>query len=199
MEENLFNLNNKDFWIILERFVINLVFLFLLVRVVYYRYSQKRRYLFGYMLMGIVIFFVGSMLKHIELGISGAVGLFAIFTILNLRTRNFNVKDMAYLFAIIAISAINSIDLGKDFPLLGVLIFNTIIILSAWALEEYVVNKKSDTHSITYRNIELLKPENHEELIKDVTQLTGQKVQNVRIRKVNYKKGTATLDISYKT
>lgn len=141
MEENLFNLNNKDFWIILERFVINLVFLFLLVRVVYYRYSQKRRYLFGYMLMGIVIFFVGSMLKHIELGISGAVGLFAIFTILNLRTRNFNVKDMAYLFAIIAISAINSIDLGKDFPLLGVLIFNTIIILSAWALEEYVVNK----------------------------------------------------------
>jgi hypothetical protein len=124
MEENLFNLNNKDFWIILERFVINLVFLFLLVRVVYYRYSQKRRYLFGYMLMGIVIFFVGSMLKHIELGISGAVGLFAIFTILNLRTRNFNVKDMAYLFAIIAISAINSIDLGKEFPLLGVLIFN---------------------------------------------------------------------------
>ena len=199
MGDNLFDLNNKDFWIIIVRFTINLIFLLLLIRGVYYRYSKKRRYLFGYMLMGIVIFFVGSMLKHIDLGFTGAIGLFAIFTILNLRTRNFNVKDMAYLFAVIAISAINSIDLGKEFPLLGVLIFNLIIILSAYALEIYVAGKNSGKHTITYRNLEMLKPQNEADLLKDVSAITGQEVQIIRIRKVNYKKGNAILDITYKT
>jgi hypothetical protein len=147
--------------------------------------------------MGIVIFFVGSMLKTVFMEFGMAVGLFAIFTILRLRTRNFNIKDMAYVFTTIAISAINSFKL-VGFPLLGVLIFNVIIILSAFLLEVYLADDKSDTHSIIYENLEMLKPANKQDLLKDISEKTGREITKIKIREINYKKKFANLDIFYK-
>ena len=140
MFKDFFNLNSPAFWTIIVKFVINLVFLFLLVRLVYYRYSKKERYVFSLFLMGVLIFILGSMLPIVfNSGIPGAqlgmaIGLFAIFTILKFRTRNLNVKDMAYFFTVIAISAVNSFK-WANFPLLGVFILIIIIILSAYILE----------------------------------------------------------------
>ena len=198
MFSNFFTLNSPEFWSVVERFAINLVFLFLLLRVVYYRYSKRERYLFGYFLMGIVIFFLGSMLKIVAMEFGMAIGLFAIFTILNLRTISFNVKNMSYLFAVIAISAMNSLDLKGKFPLLGVLLFNIIIIASAFILEILLAKKDNySTHPIVYYNMEMLKPQNKSELIKNVAEITGLDVKNVIIRKVDYKKEVAELDIFY--
>lgn len=198
MTEGAFDLNNPEFWAIIERFFITLVFLFLLLRVVYYRYNRKAEYLFGYFLMGIVIFFIGAMLKIVSMEFQLAIGLFAIFTILNLRTISFDVKNMSYLFAVIAISAINALDLKGKFPLLGILIFNMIIVASAFILEVLLVSKNNyKRHPITYDNLEMLKPENKKELIKHVAEMTGLDVKKVRIRNVNYKEKQALLDVYY--
>jgi hypothetical protein len=198
MTTNFFNLNTPAFWDIMARFVMNLFFLFLLLRVVYYRYTKKADYLFGFFLMGVVIFFIGAMLKIVAMEFQMAVGLFAIFTILNLRTISFDVKNMAYLFAIIAISAMNSLDLRGKFPLLGILIFNIIIIASAYILEALLAKKdKYKTHPIMYDDLEMLKPQNKKELIQNVSEITGLDIKKVRIRNVNYKSKVAVLDIYY--
>ncbi len=62
MFKDFFNLNSPLFWTIIQKFTINLAFLFLLIRIVYYRYSRKGIYVFSLFLMGIVIFILGSML-----------------------------------------------------------------------------------------------------------------------------------------
>jgi hypothetical protein len=148
--------------------------------------------------MGIVIFFIGSMLKIVAMEFGMAIGLFAIFTILNLRTISFDVKNMAYLFAVIAISAINSLDLKGKFPIMGILIFNITIIASAFILEILLAKKDNySTHPIVYYDLELLKPQNKSELINNVAEITGLDVKKVRIRRVNYKKKIAVLDIFY--
>jgi hypothetical protein len=198
MTTGFFNLNNPDFLAILERFAINLIFLFLLLRVVYYRFSRKANYLFGYFLMGIVIFFIGAMLKIVSMQFQMAIGLFAIFTILNLRTISFDVKNMAYLFAVIAISVLNSIDLRGEFPTLGILVFDMMIIGSAYVLEALLEKKdRYISHPIVYDNLEMLKPEHKKELEADVASITGLDVKKVRIRRVNYKEYTAVLDVFY--
>jgi len=213
MFKDFFDLNSPLFWAIIERFVINLVFLFLLIRLVYYRFSNKPMYAFSYFLMGIVIFILGSMLPIVfnsavaQLGM--AIGLFAIFTILRFRTRNLNIKDMAYIFTVIAISAVNSLEWSK-FPTLGIFIFNLIIILSAFILEILLVRKtrktkktkkaskeKFSTHPIVYDNMEMLKPQNKEELIKNIAEITGLDVKKVKIKKVDYKNKVAIIDIFY--
>jgi len=198
MTSNFFNLHNPQFWDILARFLLNLVFLFLLLRVVYYRFSKKLNYLFGFFLMGIVIFFIGAMLKIVAMEMQMAVGLFAIFTILNLRTISFDVKNMAYLFAVIAISAINSLDLRGRFPMLGIIVFNVIIIASAYILE-YLTSKKDryKSHTILYDNLEMLKPQNKKAFNNHVSEITGHNIKKIKILKVNYKDTVAVLEIFY--
>jgi len=210
MFKDFFNLNSPAFWDIIEKFIINLVFLFLLIRLVYYRYSKKRSYVFSLFLMGILIFILGSMLPIVfnsEIGKLGmAIGLFAIFTILRFRTQNLSVKDMAYFFTIITISAINSFK-WVNFPALGVFILNIIIILSAFILEMLLVRKakktkkaskeKFSTHPIVYDNMEMLKLQNKEELIKNISEITGLDVKKVKIKKVDYKDRVAIIDIFY--
>jgi len=197
MIDNFFSLNNPDFWGIMIRFVINLFFLFILIRVVYFRYEKKEKYLFSFFLMGIMIFFIGSMLKTVFMEIGMAVGLFAIFTILRFRTRSFSIKDMAYIFTTIGISVINSFKLLR-FPLLGVLIINAIIIFSAFVLEEFLVRNKFSSHSIIYDNLELLKPDNNRKLLKDISARTGKDILKIRIRKIDFKREVAELDIFFK-
>jgi hypothetical protein len=218
MFKDFFKLDSPLFWTIIERFIINLVFLFLLVRVVYYRYSKKRMYVFSLFLMGLVIFVIGSMLPIVfNTGMLGgqlgmAIGLFAIFTILRFRTRNLTVKDMAYFFAVIAISAVNSFE-WANFPLLGIFIFNILLILSAFILEitltgrsgktrktgkdRKAIKNKYSTHPIIYNNLEMLKPQHKSELVKNVAEITGLDVKVVSIRRVDYNKKIAVLDIYY--
>jgi hypothetical protein len=196
MFDNPFNLNNPNFLGIMIRFVMNLVFLFFLIRIVYFRYSRKEMFLFAFFLMGIMIFFIGAMLNAVFLEIGMAVGLFAIFTILRLRTTNVNIKDMAYMFTTIGISVINSLKM-VGFPLLGILIINIIIILSAYLLEKFLIKNKTERHEIVYRNLELLRTEKHEKLLKDLSQLTGKEISGAEIKRVDYKKGIALLEVFY--
>ena len=197
MADSFFALNNPNFLGIMMRFIINIVFLFILIRVVYFRYAKKEKFLFTFFLMGIMVFFICSILRSVFFDMGMAVGLFAIFAILRFRTRNFSIKDMAYIFTTIGISVINSLRLLK-FPLLGVLIINAMIIISAFILEEFLVRNKFDSHSIIYDNLELLKPDKKQKLLKDISARTGKQILKFKIRRIDFRREVALLDIFYK-
>lgn len=197
MPDNFFNLNNPDFFGILLRFVINTVFLIILIRFVYFRYSKKEKFLFTFFMMGITVFFITSMLKSVFIEFGMAVGLFAIFAILRFRTRNFSLKDMAYIFTTIGLSVINSLKL-VGFPVLGVILFNIVIILSAVILEEFTAKNNTTNLSIIFSDIDLLKTAKKQKILKELSDLTGRDIQRFRIREINYKKNEAIIDISFR-
>jgi len=197
MPDNFFNLNNPDFFGILLRFFINLIFIFILIRLIYFRYSRKEKFLFTFFLMGITVFFITSMLKSVFIEFGMAVGLFAVFAILRFRTRNFSLKDMSYIFTTIGLSVINSLKL-VGFPVLGVIIFNIFVIISAVILEEFVIRNRTVTHTIVYDNLELLKSDKKQKVLKEISDLTGKEIIRIKIRTIDYKKKSATLEISYK-
>jgi hypothetical protein len=137
------------------------------------------------------------MLGTVFLDMTFAFGLFAVFSILRFRTRNFSVMDMAYTFTIIWISLINSLRVLK-FPLLGILIINIIIIVSAYILEEFLIKHKSECQSIIYDKLDLLKPEKKDKFLADISSRTGREVLKIKIVRINYKKKRALLDVYYK-
>jgi hypothetical protein len=199
MFENIFNLNNPYFLESMVMFLINLTSLFILIRLIYFRYSGKPVFMFAFFLMGIVVFFVGSILNAVELGFGMAVGLVAVLTILRLRTRQITIKEMAYLFAIFGISVINALRMVA-YPLLGRILLNLIIIFAAYLLELFLLRNKPkavESHVITYTKLELLRPEKNSELLKDVSELTGKDVIRVKIEKVSYKKKSSDIEIFY--
>jgi hypothetical protein len=197
MPDNLFNLNNPDFFGILLRFVINTTFLIILIRGIYFRYTKKEKFLFTFFLMGITVFFITSMLKSVFIEFGMAIGLFAIFAILRFRTRNFGLKDMSYIFTTIGISVINSLKL-TGFPVLGVIIFNVIIMISAIILEEFTIKNRSENQTIVFEDLELLKTAKKQKILKEISELTGKEVLRVKVSKIDYKRKVAFLNISYR-
>lgn len=197
MAENFFDFKNTAFWAIMLRFAINLVYLFILIRVIYFSYSKKEKYFFTLFLMGITIFFIVSTFRNVFMELSFAFGLFAVFAILRFRTRNFSLKDMAYVFTAIAISVINSLKLVK-FPIAGIIIINTIIVLAAYILEEFQLKHRLDSHLIIYDDLELLKSDKKAKLLKDLSERTGKNIVKFKIRRINYRRNVARLDVYFK-
>lgn len=197
MFKNMFDLSNQHFRDTMIMFVFNLVFQFILIRLIYYRYSKKETYVFSFFLIAVIVFLVGRILNAVQIQTELAVGLVALFTILRFRTRSITMKDMSYMFAVIGISVINALKLVA-FPLLGTVVVNLLILFSAFLLEEFIVRHRCKSHNVVYENIDLLKPDRQKELLEDLSQLTGKKVQKVVISEVDYKKKTAQLEIFYK-
>ncbi len=88
-------------WNVLIRFAVTLFVLFIVIRLIYYRYSGKNGNAFSFFLMGIMIFLVCILLKTVEIGLGVALGLFAIFAILRFRSRNLALREMTYFFTIL--------------------------------------------------------------------------------------------------
>jgi hypothetical protein len=194
MTDKFYDLTNPTFVGIIWRMAINLVSLIILVRFIYFQFSKKEKFAFAFFLMGILTFFITSVLNSVFLQMAGAFGLFAVLGIMRMRTRNFSIKDMAYTFATLGLSVINALNVLK-FPLLGILIINFIILFSAYLLELFVSKNQSSTLSITYENLDLLRPEKKQKLLRDVSELTGKQVLKVKIRRIDYRRKIAVLDI----
>jgi Domain of unknown function (DUF4956) len=197
MTDTIFNLNVGDFWGVMARFGITLIFLFILLRVIYFRYSRNEMSLFIFFSMGIMIFFLGTMMHVVYFEIGMAFGLFAIFHILRFRTKTFPVKDMSYMFTTIGLSLINSLKLIK-FPLLGLLIFNALIVLSVYLLELFLLKYKTESCYLIYDNLELLKSDKKQKILNDLSSISGKEILRFKILSMNSRSKVARLEIFYK-
>jgi hypothetical protein len=212
------NSGNDPLWEILLRLVVEVTVLFIIIPVIYKRYSGNRENMFSFFLMGTVIFLLCAVLKKVEIQMGIALGLFAIFSIIRFRTSNFSMKDMAYLFTIMGISAINAM-LDFPHPIRGTILFNSIIILTILLLElSFKEDKKPDEKKsekkekkekeekkklpadlqLIYNNLTLLQPDKIDELMADISRITGKNISEVSIRKMDMINGIAELDVLFR-
>ena len=186
----------NDFGEMIIRFVFNLIVAFIVIRVIYYPIHKRKDYLFTYFLFNILIFFICILLNSVKLKLGFAFGLFAIFGVLRYRTEQLPIKEMTYLFMIIAIAIINSLTNNKI--TIGEVVFtNFTIIVSTYLLEKVFLLKHESRKSILYEKIENIKPENHNILIEDLKERTGLDIHRIEIGKVDFLKDTANIKIFY--
>jgi membrane associated rhomboid family serine protease len=182
---------------IMARFGFNLLVLFVLIRMIYYRFSKKAEYLFSFFLMGIIIFLLCSLLSTVDIHLGMALGLFAIFAILRFRTVTYTTKDMTYIFTVIGVSVINS-QANIPPPVLGALIVNSAIIVAAIVLELFVRKNTLTSFNIVFNNLTMLNPEVRKELLKELSLQTGLNIEKVKVIKVDVVKGNAELEASFR-
>ncbi|HPA87520.1 MAG TPA: DUF4956 domain-containing protein [Bacteroidales bacterium] len=182
---------------ILFRFAFNLVVQFVLIRLIYYRFERKEEYVFSFFLMGIIIFLLCSLLMNVNIQLGMALGLFAVFAILRFRTVNYTAKDMTYIFTVIGISVINS-QANLPPPVIGALIVNSVIIISAMLLEIFLKKNFLTPVTIIYNKLNLLNPELKEELLADLAASTGLNVEKVRIKKIDIAKCNAEIEVFFR-
>jgi hypothetical protein len=183
------------------RFLIDFVSVFILIRFVYYRVYKRSDLFFTFFIFNIIIFLICFLLNKVELSMGAAFGLFAVFSMLRYRTEDISIKDMSYLFLVIAIGLIAAVTKIKDtsdfYEYLFLGLINFLIISVAYVFETNLFFKKETVQLITYENIELIKKEHHEQLIADIKNRTGLNVHRISIGKIDFLKDSAFIKIYY--
>jgi len=193
---NLKAFDNIDFWTFIVKFSLNFIINFIIIRYIYYRANNKKNYLFSFLLISIVVFLLCFMLSNVKLELGFAIGIFAIFGIIRYRTQQIPIKEMTYLFVIIGVSVINSLN-NEKISFVEILVSNFIILSVVWILERVWLVKYGVSKKVLYEKIENIKPENYEILKQDLEQRTGLKIKRVEVKGVNFLKDVASVVIFY--
>jgi hypothetical protein len=187
---------NNDFYLLLGRLAINLIFLTIMIRLLYYPKTKRKDYLFTYYLIGIITFFLCFALKKLDIDTGMGLGLFAIFGIIRYRTDAIEIKEMTYLFVIIGISVVNSLASDK-ITIAEVALINAFVVLLTYGLENLWLLRHETRKTINYERIDLIKPEKYEELKSDLESRTGLVINRVEVGKIDFLSDTAQVRIFY--
>lgn len=181
---------------LLFRLIFNFGFVFILVRMIYYPSAKRKDFLFTYMLISLSIFLLCFMLENVKLDLAFALGLFAIFGIIRYRTDPIPIKEMTYLFIVIAVSVMNAL-VNKKISYLELVVANSAIIGITYGLEKVWLLRHESFKIVLYENIELIKSGQREELQKDLEERTGIKINRVEIGRIDFLRDTALLKIYF--
>ncbi len=189
--EKWFNKITSKFLI---RLVIDIVSLIVLIRGIYYPRYQNKAFFLPFAVFNIVIFLITYLLNKVELSLGAAFGLFAVFGIMRYRSEDISIKNLTYLFVVIAIGLLSAIAKGSWEE---IMFYNSIILLAVFILESRFLLKSESTKLIYYDNIEMLKPENRLKLIDDLQIRTGYKINKIDIERIDFLRDSAVLRVYY--
>lgn len=187
--------DGPSLWTFLIRFGFNLLVCWIITHFLYYKKSHRRDYYFTYMLFSSTIFLLLYQLQNLQMEMTLALGLFAIFSMIRYRTEQLPIREMTYLFVLIGLSIINGSGLTSSYTAFAVT--NLLVILLIWLLESLGFSKRQANKIITYEKIELIRPDRREELLADLKERTGLDIVKVQVGSINFLKDTAFLKVTY--
>ena len=189
-------LNVEDFVELIVRFVLNLLVILIIVGALYARNSRRRDFFFSFIAISIAIFLLCFLLESVKMELGFAFGLFAIFGIIRYRTDAIPIKEMTYLFVIIAVSVINALA-NKKVSHVELLLTNVIIICGLWALEKFLHLRQEISQFIIYEKIENLQVDKKDELLADLKARTGIDIKHFEIQKIDFLRDVGYINIFY--
>lgn len=193
---------------LLVRLVINCAFCFVIARVFYFPKSRRRDFFVTYCLVSFCMFMLMHLLVESKIKTGIAMGLFAIFCIMRYRTESVPIREMTYLFLVIAMAAINAVAwmvddkqacVGDELVSAAELVVTGLLfVLAVWAAERRNFVRGLSSKYIKYDRIDLIVPSRRSELIEDLHRRTGLDITKVDVGSIDFLRDTALIKIFYK-
>ena len=196
----------QHFLSLVLRAAINLAVVSVIARFFYYPRSHRRDYMFIFILMAMSIFMLVTLMEGDGMNIGAAMGLFAIFGIMRFRTEAVPIREMTYLFMLIALSVVNALARAEYHPkadywdgvgLVTIAFVNLVFIGMAWVFESSRLVSSNCSKYILYDNISLIAPDKREEMKADIEKRTGLKILRMDVGTVDFLKDSCLVRIYY--
>jgi hypothetical protein len=190
---------SSDFLMMFIRLLINMLATWLIIDRLYYQKSKRRDFYFTFMLISVAIFFIVFFMIFVLEDMKGktsmgvGIGLFGIFSIMRYHTDAMPVREITYLFIIIALALVNAI--AEGVPMLELILTNVIVVVAVWSLEHSL--KTKPTKYVQYDRVELIVPERRDELKADLEKRLGVKVIKLEVGSVDFIRDMAMIRIVY--
>jgi hypothetical protein len=182
-----------DYIELLSRFGVNILAIFILIRLIYYPTHKNKDFLFTFFIFNLVIFLLLSTTK---LKPGFAFGLLAIFSIMRYRTVTVPIKEMGYFFICLALGMINALSLVQEGYWI-MIACNVAILALTIILDRFINLTHENVKEITYERIDLITPENRTIMMDDLKKRTGLPIHRLEVRNINFLRDTAKVAIFY--
>ena len=177
-------------------FLLNGVIALLIIRCVYYPIKRDKEYVLTFLTFNTLIFLISSLLSGVDLSVGFGFSLFAIFSILRYRTDPIPIREMTYLFVMMALPVVNAILVTQE-SYGSLAIANGAVMLILFLVERewgfHYVRRKS----ITYERIDMVKPEHYQALLADLRARTGLDITRCEIGKIDFLHDVAEIKVYY--
>ena len=181
---------------LLMRFGINMLAVFILVRLIYYPRHKNKDFLFTFFLFNSLNFLNCFLLSATKIKIGFAFGLFAIFSIMRYRTVVVPVKEMGYFFVCVAIGIINALATVDDNYLI-LICCNAFILGLTLILDRFINLTHENVKEMVYERIDLIHPDHRTEMLEDINRRTGLSVHRIDIIRIDFLKDVAVVHCYY--
>lgn len=174
----------------------NLMIAVIITRFIYYPLTQTKSFVFTFIAFNSIVYFVLGLLTSTALGVGVGFGLFAIFSVLRYRTDEMPIREMTYMFILVALPVVNSVLITTaDYDTL--LVVNVFIIAMLYVLEKGWGFRFEGNKRIVYDMIEYITPANEALLLDDLRRRTGLMVKRVEIERIDFLRDVADIKIYY--
>jgi hypothetical protein len=170
---------------------VDIVAIFLLAYVLYFRRHRRTDLLLGYVGLNVGIFSTMSVLTSVRLDIALGFGLFAILSIIRLRSSTVTQQEVAYYFVALVLGLVNGLSLDD----LGLVVAVNVLLLAAMALvDSRLLRDRSRRLDIT---LDTVHPD-EASLVADLERRLGGKVVHHQVNEVDWSRNTMLVDVRYR-
>ena len=171
--------------------VVNIAAIFLLAYVLYFRRHRRADLLLGYVALNIGIFVAISLLTTVRVDIALGFGLFAILSIIRLRSSTVTQQEVAYYFVALVMGLVNGMDIPdrRLVVLINVLLLSVMAIVDSKPLRER--SRRTDVHLDVVHSDDA-------SLVADLERRLGGTVLHHEVNDVDYVRKTMLVDVRYR-
>jgi len=186
-----------SYGILLIALLVDLAMTCIIVLGIYFPSERDKGYVLTFFTFNISIFLVASLFGQVDLTIEFGFGLFAIFSILRYRSEQLPVREMTYLFILMALPVINVV-LINEALYVETAISNIVILAIFFVIERALGFRHEARKTVTYEKIELIKPEHYETLLNDLRERTGLPIIRCEVGKIDFLHDVAEVKVFYR-
>ena len=176
------------------RLAVNLICIYILVRIIYLPRRRSRDFAFTYVMLNLVTFGLAWLMNRVPMDLGFGLGMFAIFGILRYRTQALRIRDLTYLFVGIGLAVVNGIEHSSiSWP--AILFLDAMTLLVTAVLEFGDSRTGQRTLDLVYDRIDLLSLDDRPALIEDLEQRLKLRCVRVDVGTVDLLRETVKLSV----
>jgi hypothetical protein len=171
--------------------LVDIAAIFLLAYALYFRRHRRADLLLGYVALNIGIFVAMALLTRVRVDIALGFGLFAILSMIRLRSSTVTQQEVAYYFVALVMGLVNGI--GLDDRRLAVLI-NVVLLATMALVDSTKLRDRARRMDVTLDTVHT----DEAALVADLESRLGGQVMRHEVNQVDYVRQTMIVDVRYR-
>jgi hypothetical protein len=171
--------------------LVDLAAIFVLAYVLYFRRHRRADLLLSYVTLNIGLFVAMSLLGTVRVDIALGFGLFAILSIIRLRSSAVTQQEVAYYFAALVLGLVNGLDLDDRVLLVFV---NALLVVTMLVVDSKPLRDRARRMDVTLDVVHA----DDAGLVADLERRLGGRVMHYVVDEVDYVRDTMVVDVRYR-